>query len=191
MTARTAKKTTRSAASKATSKVAHQDTPKAPPAPAKWAREFDRAVKLFHQGKTEEAKAKFTALHDGAEDVPGMAERARMFLRACDRRTGGGEPEPRQVDDQYYRAVLMTNRYQTDEAVTLLDQTLTRAPRDDRLLYLLAVNLFRRGDRGPALERLREAIAVRALNRNLARNDPDFEDIREDDDFCEVVSQEP
>ena len=187
MTARATKKPTRSAASKADPK----DSPKALPAPVKWAREFDRAVKLFHQGKTEEAKAKFTALHDGAEEAPGMAERARMFLRACDRRTDGGKPEPRQVDDLYYRAVLLTNRYKTDEAVTLLDQTLTRAPRDDRLLYLLAVNLFRRGERGPALERLREAIGVRALNRNLARNDPDFEDIREDDDFCEVVSQEP
>jgi hypothetical protein len=61
-------------------------------------------------------------------------------------------------------------------------------PQDDRVIYLLSATHALKGDRDRALTYLREAIQIKPLNRTLAKNDPDFEEIREDREFLDTIA---
>jgi hypothetical protein len=47
-----------------------------------------------------------------------------------------------------------------------------------------------RGDREMAIRHLQEAITINATNRVYAQNDPDFEPIRGDDEFQNLIYPE-
>lgn len=167
----------------------------APPPAVKYSpqaiRDYERGLKLFHDGKFAEARDVFLALRDGQPGEPELKPRAVAYLQACETRLAVPPPEiPRVPDGLYLQAVLRTNDGRPEEAIPLLERARSQAPKDDRILYLLAVNHFRRAQRERALELLREAIRLRDLNRKLARNDPEFEEIREDRDFLQVVTGE-
>jgi hypothetical protein len=55
---------------------------------------------------------------------------------------------------------------------------------------VLASTLALKGDRGEAVKHLREAIDLNATNRVYARNDPDFEPIRDDENFQNLIYPE-
>jgi tetratricopeptide (TPR) repeat protein len=156
----------------------------------KAAKDFERVVKLFHQNKLSEAEEKILALMEAYPQEAQIRDRARLYLRACESRQAQQITPPTRPGDIYYRAVLLTNNGETDQAISLLEGAQGQTPKDDRLVYLLAVNHLRKGARQNSMALLREAIRLQEVNRNLARNDPEFEDIREDSDFLEVVSKE-
>lgn len=160
------------------------------PGHAKAVKDFERAVKLFHQNQFADARDRFRALQEAYPNEAQVGDRARLYARACDLRLASPNPEVTRPEEVYYRAVLLTNDGETDRAISLLEGAQERTPKDDRLIYLLAVNHLRKGAREKSMACLREAIRLRELNRNLARNDPEFEDIREDSDFLDVVSRE-
>lgn len=176
---------------RAVKKPSRTDSARGPDAnQLKAVREFERTLKVFHQGKFAEARDRFQALRDIYSQEARIAHRADLYLRACETRLRAAGETSAESEDPYYHAVLLTNNGQTDEVIPMLEKALGRWPQDDRLLYLLAINHLRKGEREKAMADLREAIRLRELNRNLARNDPEFEDIREDRDFIEVVSKE-
>ena len=57
----------------------------------------------------------------------------------------------------------------------------------EHVLYCLAATAARAGDTASALKALRSAIAASPANRAQARSDSDFDPIREDEEFIEIV----
>ena len=76
-----------------------------------------------------------------------------------------------------------------DKAAELLEQVRAEHPDDGAVLYNLACAESMRGRTDAALDRLSEALAQGDRFRELARKDSDFEPIRDDPRFRELVGQ--
>jgi len=153
-------------------------------------REFERGLKLFYQEKYTEAQARFASVIEEYPAERDLVEKSRRFQTGCDRRLQSGTGHLRKPEDLYYGAVLRVNDQEFEEAIQLLQKAQKLAPQDDRVVYLLSSTHARKGDRERALTYLREAIQLKPINRTLAKNDPDFEEIREDRDFLDAVSED-
>lgn len=153
-------------------------------------REFEKGLKLFFKKNFKEARDQFRAVAKESPEATHIPFRAGLFARACESRMAQASFSPKKVDDLYLLAVIQTNNGNADEAISLLNKAKGQAPKDDRLTYLQAVNHFRVGSREQAMGFLQESIRLKEINRTLAKNDPEFEEIREDDDFLAAVAWE-
>ena len=90
-----------------------------------------------------------------------------------------------------FRAGGLARLRRFDEARRAIDEGLERYPGDPRLLYDLACVEALAGDKARALERLQEAIAREPRFGEYARNDPDFDSVRDDADFESAIAGQP
>lgn len=75
-----------------------------------------------------------------------------------------------------------------DKAIAALRTALEEHPQDAGVLYNLACAESRGGEHAAALDHLREAIRLRESVRESAREDPDFQAIRSQPEFAELVA---
>ena len=149
--------------------------------------EYDRALLLLRKREFADAADGFKAILKSHPQEKEIADRCRVYLRVCERDLGEKVMPLKRVEDYYYQAILECNRQRYDEALKHLDRALKMNPKDDRLLYVLASTQALKGDREQALSALKESIDLNATNRIHAQNDPDFDVLRDDDAFLDLV----
>ena len=59
--------------------------------------------------------------------------------------------------------------------------------RNEHVLYCMAATAARAGDNATALKSLRQAVGAGPANRAQARQDPDFDTLREDEEFLSIL----
>jgi tetratricopeptide (TPR) repeat protein len=153
--------------------------------------EFSAAVDLLNKGELAEAKAKFENIASSNPDEPVLSERARSYARICDRKTESASVAPDTPEDCYYQAVLRLNDGDSDAAIKLLDKALQASPSSAKLLYARASASAITGNTEQAVSDLRQAIAADPQIRFQATNDPDFEQIREEPAFIDIIEPTP
>lgn len=153
-------------------------------------REYEKGLKLFFKKNFQDARDQFQVVKKESPEGSPISLRAGLFAKTCESRIAQASFSPKKVDDLYFLAVIQTNNGHTEEAISLLNKAQGQTPKDDRLAYLQAVNHFRMGSREQAMGFLQESIGLKEINRTLAKNDPEFEEIREDDDFLATVAWE-
>jgi tetratricopeptide (TPR) repeat protein len=153
--------------------------------------EFSGALDLLHKGEFDEAKSKFLSIASSITDEPALTERAFTYARICDRRVEPPDSEPTSPDDIYYRAVLLLNSGESDAALELLDKALQSSPSSAKFLYARASVYSIKGNTERAVIDLRQAIAADPQIRFQAVNDPDFEQIREEPAFIDIIEPTP
>src|SRR5262249_41610922 len=116
-----------------------------------------------------------------------LLERARLYLKVCERELEPKEPTPKTPDEWVYAATVALNAGDESTAIRHLQRALTEDARHDHAHYMMAVVLGRRGDSGGALDRLRQAVSLNPENRSLARQDPELEPLRDDGTFRAIV----
>jgi tetratricopeptide (TPR) repeat protein len=116
-----------------------------------------------------------------------LTERARLYLKVCERQLEPVPSAPRTVEERVYAATLAINTGAYDEAVAHLRRVDAEAPDNDAAQYMLAVAYSQRGDPAAGLGHLRRAIELNPENRSLARQDPDLEAIRAIDGFRSLL----
>ena len=153
-------------------------------------KEFERGVGLLQKQSYSEARERFQTIVGSFPQEKELTDRANVYLRICQNLLERREPQPRKPEDFFYYGVLRANEANFDEAVQLLEKALQATPRDEKVHYVLASTLASKGDRREALEHLKEAIELNATNRIHARNDPDFENLRDDENFQNLIHPE-
>ena len=153
--------------------------------------EYTGALQLMQGGDFGAAREAFQKVVDERKDEPSLVERARTYIRHCDRKLAPAEDAPTTADDLFYHAVLHLNNGGADEALRLLDQALSLEPESPRLLYARASAGAIKGDADSAVTDLRRAIAGDPQVRFQAGNDPDFERIREEPAFIDIIEPTP
>jgi tetratricopeptide (TPR) repeat protein len=148
---------------------------------------FSSAVQLVQAGDYSKAKEAFNGLLDAMKDEPVLAERSRMFLRVCEERMTPSIEPGTTADDLYYRAVFESNDGNASEAIALLDQALQQTPNSAKLLYARASAWAISANADSAVSDLRQAIALDPTLRFQAVNDFDFERIREEPSFIDII----
>jgi tetratricopeptide (TPR) repeat protein len=95
------------------------------------------------------------------------------------------------VDELYFQAVLSSNEGKYDEALSLFERALREHPDSPKVLYARASTWALKGNSEAAVGDLRRAIAADPKVRFQAANDPDFEPIREEPAFIDIIEPTP
>lgn len=148
---------------------------------------YAEAVELLRKESFEEAKAIFEEILGQSADEPELADRARTWIRTCERKLAPAPGKPETLEEQYLLGVQAANDGRLDDALTLFDAALRSAPGDAATLYARASVRAMQGNSESAVADLRQAIAIEPKLRFQAGNDPDFENIRDDAAFIDFI----
>ena len=130
----------------------------------------------------------FKNVLDGYPDERELLERARLYLRVCERETSRlPAPSPKTPEERVYAADVALNSGDHAGALDHLQRALGEDPENDHAHYNMAVALGMRSRVAEALDHLRLAISLNPDNRGLASQDPDLESIRDHESFRAVL----
>lgn len=183
----------RSAAVEKTQPIAPPPAP-APPSPAPRKPGFYEAVAIYERGVQalqrhdySAAADQFRAVIERYPEERELLERARLYLRVCERETERQAAPPQSSGDHVYAATVALNSGDHAGALGHLQRALTADANNDHAHYIMAAALSLRGRREEALEHLQRSIALNPENRSQARQDPDLENIRNHEGFRAVI----
>jgi len=164
--------------------------PPPPPQPPVRKPTYHEAVAMYERGlqalQRRDFAASAEALRNVIERYPDereLLERARLYLKVCERELEPKEPTPKTADEWVYAATVALNAGDEATAHRNLQRALGEDARHDHAHYMMAVVSARRSDSAAALEHLRHAVSLNPENRSLARQDPDLEPLRDDAAF--------
>ncbi|MDX1390378.1 MAG: tetratricopeptide repeat protein, partial [Acidobacteriota bacterium] len=100
-------------------------------------------------------------------------------------------PEPTNAEGFYARGVLRSNRGDLDGALTDLNRALETDSSSPRFLYARASVYALKKQAEAAAADLRKAVQSDPTVRFQATNDPDFEAIRDEATFIDVIEPSP
>jgi tetratricopeptide (TPR) repeat protein len=148
---------------------------------------YERGLLALQQRHFEEAASHFRHLIEQYGEERELVDRARLYLRICERELEPPSPAPRSFDDHLYAATVALNAGRTEVAFSHLEAAAALQPDHDHLHYMFAVVFVSRQDSERALDHLRRAIELNPENRVLAAHDPDFEPLRAHPEFRRLV----
>jgi tetratricopeptide (TPR) repeat protein len=153
--------------------------------------EYASAVDLLRKGNFAEAKVAFGQVAEANPDEGTLVDRCRTYTKICDQKLNDAPFQPGDAEECYQHAVMLANNGQWDEAIGLLDRALKDAPASPKFLYARASAHALRGNADPAIADLRQAISAEPQIRFQAVNDPDFEKVREEPAFIDIIEPTP
>ena len=151
-------------------------------------RDYEQALALLHRRDYTGAIPRFQEVLKTYPEEKEMADRCRLYLKVCQRELSEKVVPLKRAEDYYYQGIMESNRQRYDDALRHLDQARKLDPQDPRVLYAMASTHALSGNRDAALDTLKEAIDANPQNRIAAQQDPDFDGLRDDDVFVEMVS---
>lgn len=152
---------------------------------------FGAAVELLQRGSFDQARESFSAIERDNADEPALADRARSYAKICEQKLTPAPEPPQDGEGLYYLGVLSSNNGNYDDALDLLERALQQMPDSPKVLYARASAWSLKGNAEAAVAELRRAIAVDPRVRFQATNDPDFEPIREEPAFIDIIEPTP
>ena len=148
---------------------------------------YERGVQGLQRHDFAGAAELFRTVIDKYPEERELLERARLYLRVCERETARNTPPPETPAEQVYAATVSLNAGDHATALHHLQHALNRDPDNDHAHYIMSAALSLRGRRDEALEHLQRAIELNPDNRAQARQDPDLENIRDLDGFRAIL----
>jgi tetratricopeptide (TPR) repeat protein len=168
------------------------------PAPPPKKPTYHEAVSLYERGLQALQRRDFASAAEALRNVIArypdereLLERARLYLKVCERELEPREQAPKSADDWVYAATLALNSADEPAALHHLTRALEANPRHDHAHYMMAVATARRSEFGRSLEHLRHAVALNAENRSLAKQDPDLEVLRNLAGYAAAIDAPP
>lgn len=153
-------------------------------------KELEKGMNHLHRQHYADALANFKTIVDTYPQEKELQDRAQVYLRICESRLEKKPGQPKRPEDLFYIGVIKANEADYDQAVDYLGKALQANPQDEKIHYVLASTLALKGSREEALKHLRQAVDLNPMNRIHARNDPDFETIRDDDTAQNILYPE-
>ena len=153
--------------------------------------EYEVGLDLLRRGDVAGALAKFDGIQKSAAEEPELAERARTYGRLCRRRLAPPASGPTSAEEFYLAGVVRSNDGRPDEALRFFNEALRLEPGAPRILYARASAWALQGNSASAVTDLRTAVAADSTVRFQASRDPDFEKIRDEAQFIDVIEPTP
>lgn len=145
---------------------------------------LDKAFKLFHEKKYDNAHAAFKSLIDDVDTPTHVRNRLLHFSNICDQQIAGDGPDLRadQLTVSYF-----LNVKNVDKAEALLADS-DLAP--ERIAFFRAEIAVLRNDLTTAAAELRKAIDLDRSNRGYAINSPTFMGLLQNEQFAFLQSED-
>ncbi len=154
-------------------------------------KDFGAAVDLLRQGSYANAMEIFDALRKDNPDEPVLAERARTYATICARKLAPPERSPETAEELYFAGVVKANEGQYARAIEILDRAATLDASSASIFYARAAARALSGLAEGAASDLRQAVAIDPHCRFQAANDPDFDKVRDEAVFIDVIEPTP
>ena len=148
---------------------------------------YEKALHALQRRRLGPAAALFRKLIDEFPDERELHERSRRYLQVCERQLAPA-PTPETLEEQVYAATLALNNGATQDALAHLEAAAAREPDSEQVQYMLAVARAATGDGPTAVTHLHRAIELNPDNRFLARHEPSFEALQENEAFRQMVA---
>ena len=152
-------------------------------------KDYEEALKLFARKDFSKAAHLFEALIKENPTEREVADRSRMYLSICKAQTASAPAKPKSAQDHYLLGVIASNEGRLDEAADLFDKMIKLESGNDRGYYELAAVCSLKSDRSGAMANLSRAIDLNPANRVYALNDADFDALREDSEFMQLLGK--
>ena len=152
---------------------------------------YQAALDKLHKGEFAEAKADFDAVAAETDDEPVLTERCRTYALVCERKLAPAPAPAANSTELYHRGVMATNDGEFDEAIRMFDEALKTNPGSAKVFYARSSAWALKGKVEAAIGDLRQAIAIDPPVRFQATNDPDFDSIREEPAFIDIIEPTP
>ena len=140
---------------------------------------YESGVRALQRHDFGGAAEHFRSVVQRFPDERELLERARLYLRVCERETANRPTGPRTPQERVYAATVSLNAGDAVGALAHLRQALADDPDNDHGHYIMAVTLTDQGQHTEAMEFLRQAIELNPDNRSIAKQDPDLSVLRE------------
>jgi tetratricopeptide (TPR) repeat protein len=155
----------------------------------------NEALVQYQAAVTAMQKGDYKAAHPALEKLlqtapPEFTDRIRMYLSACIAQSTKASATFASPEEKYDYAISLLNDGQYEDAREHLNEILEGDTKADYAFYGLAVLASMTGDTQTCLDKLTEAICLRAQNRIQARSDSDFQDMSDDPRFTELLYPE-
>ena len=144
---------------------------------------YERGVQALQRHDFHAAAEQFRVVLDRYPEERELLERARLYLRVCERETERRPQGPGTPEERVYAATVALNSGNHAGALEHLQRALSEDPDSDHAHYTMAVALGLKHRLDEAIEHLRQAIGLNPENRVLARQDPDLEAVRSHPEF--------
>jgi tetratricopeptide (TPR) repeat protein len=148
---------------------------------------YERGVQALQRHDYQGAAGFFRTVLERYPEERELLERARLYLRVCERETERQQPAPKTAAERVYAATVALNSGDHSGALDHLQRALSEDPDSDHAHYIMAVALGMRQRSDEAMDHLRQSIALNPENRNLARQDPDLEPLRDHHAFKDAL----
>jgi len=152
---------------------------------------YTSALERVHKGDYAGALEGFLSVEKMAAEEPELAERARTYAAVCRRKLAPPASWPSGPEQRYHLGVVRANEGNLDEAIRLYDAALQEEPGSPRIFYARAAARALQGNSAAAVADLRQAVAADPKCRHQAANDSDFERIRDEAAFIDVIEPTP
>lgn len=148
---------------------------------------YERGLQALQRRDFAASAAALRNVIERYPDERELLERARLYLKVCERELEPKEPTPKTPDEWVYAGTVALNAGDESAALRHIQRALTEDPRHDHAHYMMAVVSTRRNDPAAAVHHLRHAISLNPENRSLARQDPELEPLRDEVSFKAIV----
>lgn len=152
---------------------------------------YERGVQALQRHDFSGAATSFRAVLERYPEERELLERARLYLRVCERETSRQPTAPKTPAEWVYSATVALNSGDHGVALDSLQKALGEDPENDHAHYIMAVALGMRQRMDEAIEHLQQAIALNPENRGLAKQDPDLATLRNHARFRAALDTPP
>ena len=152
---------------------------------------YERGVQALQRHDYANGAELFRTVIEKYPEERELLERARLYLRVCERETARQAPPPQTARDFIYAATVALNAGDHAGALSHLQNALNADNDNDHAHYIMAAALSLRGRSEEALRHLQRSIALNPDNRSQARQDPDLDNIRQHQGFRAALETAP
>lgn len=150
-------------------------------------KDFDKALHEMNRGNFAEARTRFLEIIGKFPQERVLKEKVNIYVKICDRKVEPHGPRMREINDYYNVGILRMNDENYEEAVKHFEKALSFEPRSEKVLYALAAAHALKGNKEESISQLKTAIRLEPRNRVRAKMDPDFDSLRTDSEFNELI----
>lgn len=154
-------------------------------------KEYEEALKTMAKKDYARAAHQFEAIIKEFPIEREVCDRSRIYLAVCKSHTVGAAQQKKGAEDPYYLGVIAVNDGRLDDAADLFERMTKQHPESDKAWYALAAIMGLRSDVAGAVAMLGKAIELNPANRAYALNDADFDTLRENTGFMELLGKAP
>jgi tetratricopeptide (TPR) repeat protein len=152
---------------------------------------YERGVQALQRHDYATGADLFRTVIDKYPEERELLERARLYLRVCERETQRQAPPPQTAGEFVYAATVALNAGDHSGALSHLQRAISADADNDHAHYIMAAALSLRGRSEEALQHLQRSIALNPENRSQARQDPDLDNIRQHQGFRSALEAAP